>query len=135
MTRTCFFFLKNVLNVSSVKCTTSDGSSLHGVSGGGGGGGSRGSRMNSVILAASLTFTSNANSPSLKYLSVGYPRMAYLAAIAACFVTSRAAAIPTICRDKAQCYYRNHQQVTKCILAVTNCDTFIVTASRLSNNL
>jgi hypothetical protein len=71
MTRTCFFFFKNDLNVSSVKWTTSDGSSLHGVSGGGGGGGSRGSRMNSVIFVASRTFTLNANSPALKYLTVG----------------------------------------------------------------
>jgi hypothetical protein len=28
-------------------------------------------RMNSMIFAASRTFTSNANSPTLKYLTVG----------------------------------------------------------------
>ena len=42
MTRTCFFFFKKVLKLTSSRCTTLDGSSFHGFSGGGGGGGSDG---------------------------------------------------------------------------------------------
>ena len=42
MTKTCFFFFRNPLNVSSVRCFTSLGTSLQFFSGGGGGGGSFG---------------------------------------------------------------------------------------------
>ena len=42
MTKACFFFFRNPLNVSSVKWFTSLGTSLQSFSGGGGGGGSFG---------------------------------------------------------------------------------------------
>ena len=91
MTKTCFFFFRNPLKVSSVRCSTSLSTSLQSFSGGGGGGGSFGldktkkklcqyqftlytkikhtictySFINATILSAVLSFTSKANSPSL----------------------------------------------------------------------
>lgn len=52
--------------------------------------------MNSTILSASRTLTSNLNSPFTKYLTVGYPFTLKRDPISGSFVASNAASTPEI---------------------------------------
>lgn len=54
--------------------------------------------MNSTILSASRTLTSNLNSPFEKYFTVGYPFTLNRDPISGSFVASKAASTPGICR-------------------------------------
>ena len=75
MTRTCFFFLRNPLNVSSVRWCTSLTTSLQSFSGGGGGGGSFGLNIQTqtnMKLTQSVQYVNNIRKMLRRLFTVSY---------------------------------------------------------------
>ena len=75
MTRTCFFFLRNPLNVSSVRWCTSLATSLQSFSGGGGGGGSFGLNIQTqtnIKLTQSIQYVNNIRKMLGRLFTVSY---------------------------------------------------------------